>query len=160
ASGAVRRETPGRGGVAHRTTRLRLPDTVRSHRPGRFPPSPLPRLVFRPPRITRVRRGRTLCAVSLLPLEELPGPLPAPVPSPSPARLARRVLTLLPLLLIGAWAAADWRAVRGGTARLASADPWWLLAGVFFTCLGWVTAACVRQGAVPEKLPPGPLLAS
>lgn len=98
--------------------------------------------------------------MSLLPLEELPGPLPAPVRTPSVARLARRVLTLLPLLLIGAWAAADWRAVGGGTARLASADPWWLLAGVFFTCLGWVTAACVRQGAVPERLPPGPLLAS
>lgn len=102
-------------------------------------------------------------AVSLLPLDDLPAPLPATVRSPSAAsaaRLARRVLSLLPLLLIGAWAAADWRAVHDGTLRLASADPWWLLAAVFFTGLGWVAAAVVRQGAVPERLPPGPLLAS
>ncbi|MEV6739674.1 lysylphosphatidylglycerol synthase transmembrane domain-containing protein [Streptomyces sp. NPDC051104] len=98
--------------------------------------------------------------MSLLPLDNLSRPLPAPVRSRSYARLARRVLGLVPLLLIGAWAVADWRAVRDGTARLASADPRWLLAGVFFTCLGWVTAACVRQGAVPERLPPLPLLAS
>ncbi|ELS57222.1 lysylphosphatidylglycerol synthase transmembrane domain-containing protein [Streptomyces viridochromogenes] len=110
--------------------------------------------------------------MSLLPLGDLAGPLPAaPTPAPaaspapvrsrrSPARLARHALPLLPLLLIGAWAAADWRAFRDGTARLASADPWWLLAGLFFTCMGWVAAACARQGAVPERLPPGLLLAS
>ncbi|OAH13715.1 lysylphosphatidylglycerol synthase transmembrane domain-containing protein [Streptomyces jeddahensis] len=97
--------------------------------------------------------------MSLLPLDAL-RPLPAAVRSPSAARLARRVLSVLPLLLLAAWAAADWRAVREGTARLASADPWWLLVGVLFTCLGWVAAACVRQGAVPERLPPGLLLAS
>ncbi|MEU6494331.1 lysylphosphatidylglycerol synthase transmembrane domain-containing protein [Streptomyces sp. NPDC046984] len=98
--------------------------------------------------------------MSLLPLEEVPGPLPAHLRSPSVGRLARRALSLLPLLLIGAWAATDWRAVRDGAARLASADPWWLLVAVAFTCLGWVTAAVVRQGAVPERLPPGLLLAS
>ncbi|MEU8750348.1 lysylphosphatidylglycerol synthase transmembrane domain-containing protein [Streptomyces chartreusis] len=127
---------------------------------------------------------------SSLPLSDLPGPLPTcPVPavaalttvpavsaapadpgthSPStpagspfaPARLARHALTLLPLVLIGAWAAADWHTVREGAARLASADPWWLLAGLFFTCTGWVCAAVVRQGAIPDRLPPGPLLAS
>ncbi|WP_406174601.1 YbhN family protein [Streptomyces sp. NBC_00996] len=100
--------------------------------------------------------------MSLLPLDELPGPLPAPAPvrSPSAARLAGRVLSLVPLLLIGAWAAVDRHAVSDGAARLASADPWWLLSGLFFTCLGWVAAAVVRQGAIPERLPPGPLLAS
>ncbi|MFI6490971.1 YbhN family protein [Streptomyces sp. NPDC050564] len=100
--------------------------------------------------------------MSLLPLDELPGPLPAPAPvrSPSAARLAGGVLSLVPLLLIGAWAAVDWHAVSDGAARLASADPWWLLSGLFFTCLGWVAAAVVRQGAVPERLPPRPLLAS
>ncbi|MGW4874115.1 lysylphosphatidylglycerol synthase transmembrane domain-containing protein [Streptomyces chartreusis] len=127
---------------------------------------------------------------SSLPLSDLPGPLPAcPVPavaalttvpaasaapaeagthspltpadSPfTPARLARHALTLLPLVLIGAWAAADWHTVRDGAARLASADPWWLLAGLFFTCMGWVCAAVVRQGAIPDRLPPGLLLAS
>ncbi|WP_128431075.1 lysylphosphatidylglycerol synthase transmembrane domain-containing protein [Streptomyces cyaneus] len=106
--------------------------------------------------------------MSSLPLSDLPGPLPTrPVPAPAPAgspfsptRLTRHALTLLPLLLIGAWAAADWRTFVDGTTRLASADPWWLLAGVFFTCMGWVVAACIRQGAIPERLPPGLLLAS
>jgi uncharacterized membrane protein YbhN (UPF0104 family) len=104
-----------------------------------------------------------MCAVSPLPLDDLPVARPAPVRSPAAARLARLTrltLTLLPLLAIGTWAAVDWRAVSEGAARLASADPRWLLAGVFFTCLGWVAAACVRQGALPERLPPGPLLAS
>lgn len=104
-----------------------------------------------------------MCAVPPLPLSDLPVARPAPVRSPSAARLTRLTrltLTLLPLLSIGAWAAVDWRAVRDGAARLAAADPWWLLAGVLFTCLGWVAAACVRQGALPERLPPGPLLAS
>ncbi|MFF4252605.1 YbhN family protein [Streptomyces sp. NPDC001663] len=92
--------------------------------------------------------------MSLLPLEDAPAP---PLPA---ARVARRALVLLPLLLIGAWAAIDWRTMYDGTARLASADPWWLLAAMLFNCLGWVCAACMRQGAVPERLPPGPLLAS
>nr|WP_245873829.1 lysylphosphatidylglycerol synthase domain-containing protein [Streptomyces phaeoluteigriseus] len=69
-------------------------------------------------------------------------------------------MSLLPLLLLGIWAAIDWNAVRDGAARLATADPWWLLAGLVFTCLGWVAAACVRQGAIPDRLPKGLLLAS
>ncbi|MEV5438879.1 hypothetical protein AB0K80_23125 [Streptomyces sp. NPDC052682] len=87
--------------------------------------------------------------MSLLPLASRPSPLPASPRSPAAARLARRALALLPPLLIGGWAVADRRALRDGTARLALADPWWLLAGLFFTCLGWVAAACARQGAVP-----------
>ncbi|MFF3349174.1 YbhN family protein [Streptomyces sp. NPDC002779] len=93
--------------------------------------------------------------MSLLPL-----PAPARWYSPSPNALARHVLTALPLVLIGVWLAADWRGVYAGVSRLSSADPWWLLAGVGFTCLTWVAAACVRQGAIPERLPPLPLLAS
>ncbi|MEU3280596.1 lysylphosphatidylglycerol synthase transmembrane domain-containing protein [Streptomyces antibioticus] len=88
---------------------------------------------------------------------------PEPV-SPSPglpaAALARYALGLLPLLYLGVWAAVDWPAVRDGTTRLATADPWWLLAGLFFTYLGAVAAACVRQGAVQDRLPPGLLFAS
>ncbi|MFI9827376.1 YbhN family protein [Streptomyces sp. NPDC051913] len=98
--------------------------------------------------------------MTLLPLEELPRPLPAAAPGPVPARLLRTALSLLPLLLIGAWAVIDRRSLSDSTARLASADPWWLLAGVAFTLLTWVSAACVRQGALPERLPPGLLLAS
>ncbi|MER5754118.1 lysylphosphatidylglycerol synthase transmembrane domain-containing protein [Streptomyces sp. NPDC002088] len=90
-----------------------------------------------------------------------PSTTPAsPVRSPATARLVHRAAALLPLLMIGVWAAVDWHSVRGGTARLASADPWWLLLAVLFTCLGWVAAACVRQGAIPDRLPPGLLLAS
>ncbi|MGP4089618.1 lysylphosphatidylglycerol synthase transmembrane domain-containing protein [Streptomyces sp. KR55] len=100
----------------------------------------------------------------LRPAAALPTPLPtAPVRSPAAerlSRLARHALALLPLLLIGAWAVVDWRTVRDGAARLASADPGWLLAALFFTCMGWVAAALVRQGAIPERLPPGLLLAS
>lgn len=113
--------------------------------------------------------------MSQIRIDELPGPLtlprsPSPCPSPppssspspslSPSRHVRLALSLVPLLLIGAWAAVDWRAMHDGTARLASADPWWLLAGVVFTCLCWVSAAVTRQGAIPERLPPGQLLAS
>ncbi|USQ84063.1 flippase-like domain-containing protein [Streptomyces phaeoluteigriseus] len=108
--------------------------------------------------------------MSLMPLDGPASPLPRaddrPPPPASSARralgsaTARRVLSLLPLLLLGVWAAIDWNAVRDGAARLATADPWWLLAGLVFTCLGWVAAACVRQGAIPDRLPKGLLLAS
>ncbi|MEU6917476.1 lysylphosphatidylglycerol synthase transmembrane domain-containing protein [Streptomyces olindensis] len=104
--------------------------------------------------------------MSQLQLETLPAPLPtAPCPaaprrSPAVARLARPALVLLPLLLIGVWALVDRRAAYDGAARLASADPWWLLAAFLCTCLTWVAAACVRQGALPERLPPGLLVAS
>ncbi|MFF4801553.1 YbhN family protein [Streptomyces sp. NPDC001351] len=105
--------------------------------------------------------------MSLLPLDDAPGRLPAAAPSliPSPVRfrtprLLRSALVLLPLLVIGVWAAVDWRTVYDGTARLGSADPWWLLVALFFTCLGWLSAPCIRQGALPERLPAGLLIAS
>ncbi|MEU3850256.1 lysylphosphatidylglycerol synthase domain-containing protein [Streptomyces sp. NPDC029554] len=99
-------------------------------------------------------------------LETPPAPLPAACPagpprrSPAAARFARPALALLPLLLIGGWALTDRRAAAEGVARLASADPRWLFAAFLCTCLTWVAAACVRQGALPERLPPGPLVAS
>jgi uncharacterized membrane protein YbhN (UPF0104 family) len=105
--------------------------------------------------------------VSLLPLDDAPGRLPTAARSltPSPVRfgaprLLRGALVLLPLLLIGVWAAVDWRSVYDGIARLGSADPWWLLVALFFTCLTWLSAACVRQGALPERLSTGLLIAS
>ncbi|MFE6364015.1 YbhN family protein [Streptomyces sp. NPDC057806] len=98
------------------------------------------------------------------PAQAAPLPAPAATParrrSPSPARLARHVLTALPLVLIGVWLAADWRGLYDGASHLAAADPRWLPAGVGFTCLTFVAAACIRQGAIPERLPPLPLLAS
>ncbi|MFE2042911.1 YbhN family protein [Streptomyces sp. NPDC059477] len=101
--------------------------------------------------------------MTLTPLDGLPGPAPdpaAPPAAPTHARAVRLAVSLLPLLLIAAWAVLDWRSLYDGVARLAAADPGWLLVAGVFTCLGWVAAACVRQGAVPERLPPGLLLAS
>ncbi|SDK27535.1 lysylphosphatidylglycerol synthase transmembrane domain-containing protein [Streptomyces indicus] len=79
---------------------------------------------------------------------------------PLGGRQTRLVLSVLPVVLIGIWAALDWESVRDGTARLASADPWWLLVAVAFTALSSVSASFIRQGAIPERLPPGQLLAS
>ncbi|MET9681668.1 lysylphosphatidylglycerol synthase transmembrane domain-containing protein [Streptomyces coeruleorubidus] len=99
--------------------------------------------------------------MSQLRLETLPAPLPAAPCRPSlTARLVRPVLALLPLVLVGGWALVDRRAAYEGAARLASADPGWLLVAFACTCLTWVAAACVRQGALPERLPPGLLVAS
>ncbi|MFJ8332643.1 YbhN family protein [Streptomyces sp. NPDC094437] len=86
-----------------------------------------------------------------------PGSVPG---AAAPARLVRRLLVLLPLLLIVVWATFDWRTVYDGTVRLGSADPWWLLGAFGFTCLGWLSSSCVRQGALPERLPTGLLIAS
>ncbi|MFD4575628.1 YbhN family protein [Streptomyces sp. NPDC058417] len=111
--------------------------------------------------------------MSLLPLDGPATPLPraddrppCPVPPPAAARgpldavVVRRVLSLLPLPALAVWAALDRHAVYEGAARLTAADPWWLLAGLVFTGLGWVAAACVRQGALPDRLPKGALVAS
>ncbi|GAA3151060.1 lysylphosphatidylglycerol synthase domain-containing protein [Streptomyces echinatus] len=101
-----------------------------------------------------------------------PGPEPvAACPGPgssAPGRPVSRVsgrpvrlaLCLAPVLLAAGWAVANRPLVYGGVRRLGVADPGWLLAGAGFTCLTWVAAACVRQGALPDPLPPGPLLAS
>ncbi|MFI2205232.1 YbhN family protein [Streptomyces sp. NPDC020192] len=93
------------------------------------------------------------------------GSLTEATPSPRPAsflvgRPVRLALCLAPLLLAGGWAVANRPVVYEGVRRLVAADPWWLLAGGGFTCLNWVAASCVRQGALPDRLPAGQLLAS
>ncbi|MFG2264541.1 YbhN family protein [Streptomyces sp. NPDC048720] len=99
-----------------------------------------------------------------------PSPLPplspptCPPPRPPGRRAsrpaARLALCLSPVLLAGYWALANRPVAAEGAARLGAADPGWLLAGAGLTCLTWVAAACVRQGALPDRLPPGLLLAS
>ncbi|MGW3951684.1 lysylphosphatidylglycerol synthase transmembrane domain-containing protein [Streptomyces sp. NPDC004752] len=89
------------------------------------------------------------------------GPVPPVRPVPfMAARPVRLVLCLSPLLLVGIWGLANRPLLYEGAARLAAADPVWLLAGIGFTGLGWIAASCVRQGALPDRLPPGLLLAS
>ncbi|MFF8731432.1 YbhN family protein [Streptomyces sp. NPDC015171] len=109
------------------------------------------------------------------PCPKTPAPAPAPGPVPvacpgsaAPAspvswmsgRPVRLALCLAPLLLAAGWAAANRPVVYEGVRRLVAADPWWLLAGAGLTCLSWVAASCVRQGALSDRLPPGLLLAS
>ncbi len=77
-----------------------------------------------------------------------------------PANRLHRALCMLPLLMIGAWMAAHWHTMYAGAMRLTSADPKWLLTGLLFACLCWAAAACVRQGAVLERLPSGLLYAT
>lgn len=102
--------------------------------------------------------------MTLLPLDDPASPPQPPTADdrrrPLAVTATRRALALSPVLLLAVWAAVDWDAVRDGTALLAGADLWWLLAGLLFTYLGSVAAACVRQGAITDRLPPGPLLAS
>ncbi|MER6260385.1 lysylphosphatidylglycerol synthase transmembrane domain-containing protein [Streptomyces sp900105245] len=85
---------------------------------------------------------------------------PARPSSPLYGRPARLALCLAPVLLAGGWAVTNRPVLYEGVRRLLAADPWWLLAGAGLTCLNWVAAACVRQGALPDPLPPGRLLAS
>ncbi|GAB1334376.1 lysylphosphatidylglycerol synthase domain-containing protein [Streptomyces sp. E-15] len=105
-------------------------------------------------------------------LSPVPHPCPpAPVPGSGltidarpaprgPGRAVRLTVCVAPLLLAAGWAVANRPVVYEGVRRLAGADPWWLLAGAGFTCLTWVAASCVRQGALPDRVPPGLLLAS
>lgn len=72
----------------------------------------------------------------------------------------RLVLCVAPLLLAAGWAVANRPVMYEGVRRLVAADPWWLLAGAGFTGLNCVAASCVRQGALPDRVPPGLLLAS
>ncbi|WP_031026740.1 MULTISPECIES: lysylphosphatidylglycerol synthase transmembrane domain-containing protein [unclassified Streptomyces] len=94
-----------------------------------------------------------------------PGPCPVTTAPARPAsrmsaRPVRLALCLAPLLLAAGWALANRPVVYEGVRRLVAADPGWLLAGAGFTCLTWVAASCARQGALPDRLPPGLLLAS
>ncbi|WP_285515163.1 lysylphosphatidylglycerol synthase domain-containing protein [Streptomyces sp. NBRC 14336] len=77
------------------------------------------------------------------------------------ARLpVRQILCLLPLLLVAVVAVRHRAVLAEGFAHLATAQWPWLLAAGAATCATWVAAAVSRQGAVPERLPFGRLLAT
>lgn len=72
----------------------------------------------------------------------------------------RRILCVLPLLLVTVVAVRHRSVLAEGFAQLATARWPWLLAAAGATCLTWVAAACTRQGAVLERLPGRRLLAT
>ncbi|MEU5278272.1 lysylphosphatidylglycerol synthase transmembrane domain-containing protein [Streptomyces asoensis] len=88
--------------------------------------------------------------------------VPVPLPPGGPARRVpvRRILCLLPLLLVTVVAVRHRSVLVEGLAQLRGAQWPWLLAAVGTTCLTWVAAAVTRQGAVVERLPGRRLLAA
>ncbi|MEU1182925.1 lysylphosphatidylglycerol synthase transmembrane domain-containing protein [Streptomyces sp. NPDC005820] len=84
------------------------------------------------------------------------------VPLPSlPRRFPlRRVLCLLPLLLVTVVAVRHRSVLAEGFGHLRTAQWPWLLAAAGATCLTWVAAAVTRQGAVVQRLPRLRLLAT
>ncbi|MER6473260.1 lysylphosphatidylglycerol synthase transmembrane domain-containing protein [Streptomyces collinus] len=82
-----------------------------------------------------------------------PGRLPRRVP-------VRRVLCLVPLVLVAVVAVRRRSVLAEGLGQLRTASWPWLLAAAGATCLTWVAAAFTRQGAVVQPLPKGRLLAT
>ncbi|MEU6574800.1 lysylphosphatidylglycerol synthase domain-containing protein [Streptomyces sp. NPDC046805] len=78
-----------------------------------------------------------------------------------PARApVRRLLCLLPLLLVVVAAVRGRSVLAEGVGQLRTAAWPWLLAAAGATCLTWVAAAVTRQGAVVQPLPKRRLLAT
>ncbi|MET9835449.1 lysylphosphatidylglycerol synthase domain-containing protein [Streptomyces sp. NPDC006385] len=65
----------------------------------------------------------------------------------------RRILCLLPLVLVAVVAVRHRSVLAEGIGHLATAQWPWLLAAACVTCLTWVAAAVTRQGAVVDRLP-------
>ncbi|MCX4766651.1 flippase-like domain-containing protein [Streptomyces sp. NBC_01275] len=84
------------------------------------------------------------------------------VPLPGvPRRVpVRRILCLLPLLLVTVVAVRHRSVLAEGFGQLRTAEWPWLLAAAGATCLTWVAAAVTRQGAVVQRLPRRRLLAA
>ncbi|MFD9000260.1 YbhN family protein [Streptomyces sp. NPDC059582] len=72
----------------------------------------------------------------------------------------RKILCLLPLLILGVVAVRHRSVLAEGFGHLRGAEWPWLLAAAAATCLTWVAAAFTRQGAVVERLPKRRLLAT
>ncbi|MFE7839718.1 YbhN family protein [Streptomyces sp. NPDC057474] len=72
----------------------------------------------------------------------------------------RRILCLLPLVLVLVVAVRHRSVLVEGFAHLATARWPWLVVAIGVTCLTWVAAAVTRQGALVERLPAGRLLAT
>ncbi|MCZ4604227.1 lysylphosphatidylglycerol synthase domain-containing protein [Streptomyces sp. Lzd4kr] len=68
-------------------------------------------------------------------------------------------LTLAVLVAVALLARRHWPVLETGAVRLAVADQGWLLVAAAATLLTWPCSALAQQGAVPRRLPPGPLVA-
>ncbi|MFD0504105.1 YbhN family protein [Streptomyces chiangmaiensis] len=68
--------------------------------------------------------------------------------------------TVVVLFCTALLARHHWPVVETGLARLAGADPGWLLLGAIATVSTWVCSALAQQGAVAERLPFGRLVAA
>lgn len=68
-------------------------------------------------------------------------------------------LTLAVLVAVALLARRHWPVLETGAVRLAVADQGWLLVAASATLLTWPSSALAQQGAVPRRLPPGPLVA-
>ncbi|MCQ4082103.1 flippase-like domain-containing protein [Streptomyces sp. RB6PN25] len=72
----------------------------------------------------------------------------------------RQIACMVPVVVVGVWAAQHGSIIAAGGSELLSANCWWLLAAAVVTSLGWVAVSCARQGAVVERLPAGRLVAT
>ncbi|WP_051900654.1 lysylphosphatidylglycerol synthase transmembrane domain-containing protein [Streptomyces aureus] len=69
------------------------------------------------------------------------------------------LLSLLVLLCAAFLAHRHWPVIAAGAARLTHADRGWLLVATAATLATWACSALAQQGAVPEPLPAGRLVA-
>ncbi|MEU8588391.1 lysylphosphatidylglycerol synthase transmembrane domain-containing protein [Streptomyces sp. NPDC048664] len=77
------------------------------------------------------------------------------------ARFPWRAAVSLAVLGCGALLAVrHWPVIASGAVRLAGADPGWLLLGASAALCTWAVSALAQQGAVPEPLPAGRLVAA
>ncbi|MBI0296173.1 flippase-like domain-containing protein [Streptomyces sp. PRKS01-29] len=72
----------------------------------------------------------------------------------------RRILCLLPLLVVGVWVVQHRSLIGSGARQVFTANPYWLLTAVATTGLGWVAVSFARQGTVLERLPARRLFAT
>ncbi|MFI0816632.1 YbhN family protein [Streptomyces sp. NPDC021098] len=72
----------------------------------------------------------------------------------------RQVLCLVPLVAVAVWVVQHRSLIGSGARQMLTADPWWLLAAVATTGLGWVAVSFARQGTVLERLPARRLFAT
>lgn len=74
--------------------------------------------------------------------------------------LWQTLLTVAVLVAVGLLARRHWPVLETGVGRLAVADSGWLLVGATAVAATWLCSALALQGAVPQPLPAGRLVAT